>query len=99
MIFKQGRVTDTAKWGTDAKWKTPFLEALREGGLAVLTAYALAVGCDYGTKVKDIGPKTAVKCIERVISDHGKAPFENNSFDQLIDLLAAKMSAKAPGAR
>ena len=64
-------------WPDQKTWKTQFLTAVAQCGLGFVTAYTLAVGCDYDTKVPGVGPKKALTSCLRVTETHGPEVFKD----------------------
>ena len=50
---------------------TDFLQMVAQGGVQALLCYALVCGCDYGTKVRGVGPARSVKVMKLATDEHG----------------------------
>ena len=94
-MWERSKAADCSIWPNEDLWKTPFLLMLAECGLGFLTAYSLAAGCDYGTKVDGIGPGKALTACRRLKNEQGAACF--NALEDNLSFLAAQLKALAKG--
>lgn len=62
-VVDYARLLNPQSWPKTREYDTLFLRELARFGAPFLLAYALAAGCDYGTKVPGVGPKKAVMAI------------------------------------
>jgi exonuclease-1 len=95
-MYERRRVTELYGCASHLpRCEEPFLKLLQLCGPEVLTAYALAAGCDYGTKVAGVGPAKAVLCLQSLLDEHGPAVFENPS--DVVEPLSLALKRISPG--
>lgn len=88
--------TNWVSWPDEAVWKTPFLTMLAQCGLGFLTAYSLSVGCDYDTKVSNVGPGRALTVCKNVKDSLGAGIFKPIK-EETLKCLATHLCAFQPG--
>ena len=78
-------------WPDEDSWKTRFLTLLAECGVGALTAYTLAAGCDYDTKVEKVGTGRALTAVSQLRRLHGVTVFQPVLASDTLRLLAVQL--------
>ena len=71
IFYSRELLENPTKWPETEAHHTPFLKVIRGAGLPATLCYALVCGCDYGTKVKGVGPKKAIKILQAAAAESG----------------------------
>ena len=85
------QVLSPESWPDLPAYNTDFMILLAAHGVNFLLAYALCAGCDYDSKVKNIGPGRAVDAIKLV---HGENALVLQDLEVAMPLLAQKMAER-----
>jgi len=81
-------------WPNEDAWKTDFLTILASCGCGFLTAYTLAAGCDYNTKITNVGPAGAMRACKAVMVVQGESVFAD--LNVAVPFLADELKLLSP---
>ena len=95
LFWERSTAENCSVWPNEDAYKTPFLTMLAQCGLGFLTAYSLAVGCDYGTKVAGVGPGKAITACKRLKDSKGEFVYRN--LDENVGFWGQQLQSFAPG--
>ena len=96
-MYRRSLLENPASWPVTAEvQQSPLLQIVRSAGLEVLLCFGLLVGCDYGTKIKGVGGKKAVRILQDLSEAFGVGVLAcaSSALDRLEDILA---DGRAPG--
>ena len=84
-------------WPDSPQFRSSFLQLLSKGKADFLLGYALAVGCDYDTKVSEIGPARAEKALQHILDRNaeglkGLSSGDNDAVKEVLRLIASEMA-------
>jgi hypothetical protein len=81
-------------WPHEDAWKTDFFTILASCGCVFLTACTLAIGCDYDTKITNVGRVGAMRASKVVMVVQGEIIFADLSV--AVPFLADELKLLSP---
>ena len=85
-FYSREVLEDPTLWAAATSQCSDLMELVKEGGLEVLLCFGLLVGCDYGTKIKGVGPKLSVALLEEMVRSSGGVWVLQDAF-KMVDAL------------
>eukprot|EP00951_Prasinocladus_malaysianus_P041379 scaffold487612_cov19-Prasinocladus_malaysianus.AAC.1 len=91
-FYQRSILENPARWPRTNETTSTLLSLVKQAGLEVLLCFGLLVGCDYGTKIKGVGGKTAAQILDAVVARHGVELLRDA--ERAVDALATSAREK-----